>query len=118
VTGKTIDCGKGCSIRIDYTFDEKTGIKTRHLHWECKGQSGECGENGKRSHGGVWEDVPDFIQQCALKNGFVGENSTNDSREQSFAIDPQTQEQITKGTAEVGIGLIILRILAGAALAF
>ena len=31
-TGRTIECGKGCTIRIDYTFDERTGVKTRHLH--------------------------------------------------------------------------------------
>ena len=52
-TGQAIDCGKGCSIRIDYTFDEKSGTKGRHLHWECKGRAGECGENGKPSHGAL-----------------------------------------------------------------
>lgn len=117
VTGKTIDCGKGCTIRIDYTFDEKTGTKARHLHWECKGRSGECGENGKTSHGGRWEDLPEFIKQCALKNGFVGANAPIETPSQSLAIDPETQQQIAKGTAEVGIGLILLRILGAAAAA-
>jgi RHS repeat-associated protein len=117
VTGKAIDCGKGCTIPIDYTFDEKTGTKTRYLHWECKGQSGECGENGKASHGGRWEDLPEFIRQCALKNGFVGAYSPIPTPTQSLAMDPETQQQITKGTAEVGIGLLLLRLLAVAAAA-
>ncbi|QTD43827.1 RHS repeat domain-containing protein [Ottowia testudinis] len=71
-SGQWIDCGKGCKIRIDFTFDEKTGIKRRHLHWECKGDEGECGENGEASHGGTWADAPERIKQCALKNGFNG----------------------------------------------
>jgi RHS repeat-associated protein len=71
-TGRTIDCGKGCWIRIDYTFDEKTGVKTRHLHWGCKGKEGECGEFGAQSHGGTWDDAPAAIQECATKHGFQG----------------------------------------------
>ncbi|WP_220130486.1 hypothetical protein, partial [Xanthomonas oryzae] len=42
-SGRWIECGKGCRIRIDFTFDEATGSKIRHLHWECKGDTGECG---------------------------------------------------------------------------
>ena len=72
-TGREIDCGKGCWIRIDFTFDEKTGTKTRHLHWGCKGKEGECGEFGEPSHGGVWDDAPESIKQCARKYGFQGD---------------------------------------------
>jgi RHS repeat-associated protein len=73
-SGRWIDCGKGCRIRIDFklTYD---GTKIRHLHWECKGSAGECGEFGETSHGGTWEDAPSFIQQCALRNGFAGANA-------------------------------------------
>ena len=113
-TGQTIDCGKGCSIRIDYTFDEKSGTKARHLHWECKGRAGECGENGKPSHGGTWEDVPEFIKQCALKNGFAGANAPIQTPTPTPNIDPKTQQQIATGAAEVGIGTIIIRLLLGA----
>ena len=73
-SGRTIDCGKGCTIRIDYTFDEKTGTKTNHLHWDCKGRSGECGEFGETSHGGSWEDAPEAIKECARKHGFQGDS--------------------------------------------
>lgn len=72
VTGRWIDCGGGCRIRIDYTLDPKTNQKVRHLHWECKGGEGECGENGRPSHGGSWEDAPRRIRDCALRNGFNG----------------------------------------------
>ena len=71
-SGRWIDCGKGCRIRIDYTIDEKTGVVRRHLHWECKGREGVCGENGDQSHGGSWEDAPQQIKDCAVKNGFSG----------------------------------------------
>ena len=74
-TGRTIECGKGCTIRIDYTFDERTGTKRRHLHWECKGREGTCGENGESSHGESWEDAPEEIKQCALRHGFSGSNA-------------------------------------------
>ncbi|WP_343204045.1 RHS repeat-associated core domain-containing protein [Luteibacter sp. Sphag1AF] len=67
-TGKTVDCGGGCTIRIDYTFDEATQIKSRHLHWDCKGQEGSCGENGNDSHDGSWDDVkrPRTFEKSAL----------------------------------------------------
>jgi len=71
-TGRTIDCGKGCSIRIDYTLNEATGQKIRHMHWECKGKEGTCGENGQDSHGDSWDSAPEHIKQCALKHGFNG----------------------------------------------
>lgn len=73
-TGKEIDCGKGCWIRIDSVFNEKTGEMTRHLHWGCKGREAECGENGLPSHGGTWDQVPSFVKECALKNGFLGKS--------------------------------------------
>jgi RHS repeat-associated protein len=73
-SGRWIDCGKGCKIRIDSVFNEKTGVVIRHLHWECRGREGECGEFGEESHGGTWDDAPEFIRQCALKNGFRGQS--------------------------------------------
>jgi RHS repeat-associated protein len=72
VSGQWIDCGKGCRIRIDYTLDEASGAKIRHLHWECKGREGECGENGAASHGQTWDSAPRQIRECALRNGFNG----------------------------------------------
>jgi len=71
-SGQWIDCGKGCRIRIDFTFDSKTGRKTRHLHWECKNSEGECGEFGAPSHKGSWADAPRSVQECAVRNGFQG----------------------------------------------
>jgi hypothetical protein len=113
-TGQTIDYGKGCFIPIDYTFDEKSGTKTRYLHWECKGQAGERGENGKPSHGGTWEDVPEFIKQCALKNGFAGADVPVQTPTPTPNLDPKTQQQIATGIAEVGIGAVIIRLIVGA----
>jgi RHS repeat-associated protein len=75
-TGRTISCGK-CTIRIDYTFDEKLGVKTNHLHWNCKGKEGSCGENGEESHGGSWDDAPENVKQCARESGFLGASSSS-----------------------------------------
>lgn len=86
VTGQTIDCGKGCTIRIDYVLNEKTGVVKRHLHWECRGKSGECGENGETSHGGTWDDAPEFIKQCALKHGFNGASAPADNSAKNWAL--------------------------------
>jgi RHS repeat-associated protein len=80
-TGKTIDCGNGCSIRIDYTFNDETGQKSKHLYWECYNgrKSGHCGENGDPSHKGdksgnsTWDDVPEKVKECARQNGFQGD---------------------------------------------
>jgi RHS repeat-associated protein len=72
VTGKTIYCGKGCWIRIDYTLVGGEKI-VRHLHWECKGKKGECGEFGEESHRGTWDDAPEFIKDCARRHGFKGD---------------------------------------------
>jgi RHS repeat-associated protein len=77
-TGRTVDCGKGCSMRIDFTFDERTGVRRRHLHWECKGKSGVCGEDGDASHGGSWDDVPEQIKECARRHGFNGVPRSSD----------------------------------------
>ncbi len=78
-TGKTIQCGKNCTIRIDTSFDERTGVGTRHLHWDCRGDTGSCGENGGKSHGGSWEDAPAQVKQCALNHGFNGAPASNSS---------------------------------------
>jgi len=72
-SGKTIQCGNDCTIRIDYTIEN--GVKKRHLHWDCRGNRGSCGEFVDKSHSGSWEDAPKRVQQCALKHGFHGQNS-------------------------------------------
>ena len=71
-SGRWIDCGKGCRIRIDWTL-ENDGKVRYHLHWECKKREGECGENGQPSHGGSWDDVPEHVKECARKAGFKGD---------------------------------------------
>jgi len=77
LTGQTIECGKNCTIRIDKVLDEQTGRVRRHLHWDCKGDEGVCGENGEESHGGRWEDAPSKVKECARRHGFNGENAPN-----------------------------------------
>ena len=79
-SGQWKDCGKGCRIRIDTSIIN--GQVSRHLHWECKNDSGECGEHGKKSHGGSWEDAPNHVRLCALNHGFQGasEESSASSR--------------------------------------
>jgi len=69
-TGKWIECSKNCRIRIDYNL--VNGVKVRHLHWECKGDVGVCGEFGEDSHGQGWEDAPKEVRECARKHGFEG----------------------------------------------
>jgi RHS repeat-associated protein len=76
VTGKTIQCSKGCTIRIDYFLDEQTGKITRHLHWECPGQSGVGGEFGGVSHGDTLENAPRNVKECARNAGFEPDAST------------------------------------------
>ena len=97
--GREIDCGKGCWIRIDYTFDEKTGVKTRHLHCGCKGKEGECGEHGKPSHGGTWDDAPAAIEECATRHGFQGASSPTPAPSPST---PQSPENNTAKDAAAG----------------
>ena len=75
LTGQTIECGKNCTIRIDRVLDEQTGQVRRHLHWDCRGDEGVCGENGEESHGGRWEDAPSKVKECARRHGFNGENA-------------------------------------------
>ncbi len=86
-TGRTINCGK-CTIRIDYTFDERTGQKSNHLHWDCKGKEGSCGENGEKSHGGSWEDAPDSVKECASRNGFQGDSILDSSPNKKVPSPP------------------------------
>lgn len=68
-SGQTKQCGN-CTIRIDSVLDEKTGIVTRHLHWECKGNSGAGGEFGAESHGGTCATAPKNVKACAAALGF------------------------------------------------
>ncbi|WP_026603574.1 RHS repeat-associated core domain-containing protein [Methylomonas sp. 11b] len=80
-TGKTIDCGGGCTIRID----RNSVGDGRHLHWECRnGGSGSMGEFGGTSHGGTSSDAPQKIKDCARKNGFepdvLPQSSPNNSQ--------------------------------------
>jgi RHS repeat-associated protein len=87
-SGQWKDCGKGCRIRIDTTI--VNGQVSRHLHWECKKDSGECGENGEKSHGGSWDDAPENIKQCALRHGFRGAPSPAPapSNSSSYSVPP------------------------------
>ncbi|WP_369937006.1 RHS repeat-associated core domain-containing protein [Xanthomonas tesorieronis] len=112
-SGRWIDCGKGCRIRIDFTYDEKTGRKARHLHWECKGAEGECGEYGGESHGGTWDDAPKSIKECALRNGFSGQSITNEN----YSPMVQSPEISAGAKAAIYVGgavIIILSALTGA----
>jgi RHS repeat-associated protein len=72
-SGKWIDCGGGCRIRID-TQLWSDGTVRRHLHWECRGSGeGSCGENGVQSHGQSWQDAPETVKNCARNAGFAGD---------------------------------------------
>ncbi|WP_369915907.1 RHS repeat-associated core domain-containing protein [Xanthomonas sp. NCPPB 3005] len=112
-SGRWIDCGKGCRIRIDFTYDEKTGRRARHLHWECKGAEGECGEYGGESHGGTWDDAPKSIKECALRNGFSGRSVTNEN----YSPMVQSPEISAGAKAAIYVGgavIIIFSALTGA----
>ena len=66
-TGKWINCGGGCRIRID---NNHVG-SGRHIHWECKnGRNGACGENNTLSHGTDCSTMPNKVKKCAKKHGF------------------------------------------------
>ncbi|MCF7222494.1 RHS repeat-associated core domain-containing protein [Marilutibacter chinensis] len=110
VSGRWIDCGKGCRIRIDFTFDGNTGQRTRHLHWECKGESGECGEFGKPSHGGTWDDAPRHIRECALRNGFSGQTSRDQEQRRTAPEMPEMSpgSKAAAAGAVVGAALVAL----------
>ena len=73
ITGRTVECSKNCTIRIDKVLDEGTGEVKRHLHWSCRGNSGACGEGGETSHSGTWEDAPEKVKECARRHGFNGQ---------------------------------------------
>ena len=75
-TGQWKNCGGGCRIRID---GDAVG-NGRHLHWECRGSSGEMGENGGVSHGGTYQDAPRRILDCARRHGFNPEPARPDRR--------------------------------------
>ena len=96
-SGQWKDCGKGCRIRIDTTV--VNGRVSRHLHWECKKSSGECGENGEKSQGGSWDDAPEHIKECARRHGFNGASQPSTSK------PSVTWSDIGIG-ALIGIGLI------------
>jgi RHS repeat-associated protein len=65
-SGQWKDCGGGCRIRIE---DNHRG-GGRHMHWECKGKSGTCGEFGTSSHGDDCSGAPNRVKDCARNNGF------------------------------------------------
>jgi RHS repeat-associated protein len=114
-SGRWIDCGAGCRIRIDTTIIN--GKRIRHLHWECKGRgSGECGENGATSHGGTWEDAPERIKECARRAGFNGQPSASPM---DASTGPSNQ-QVAAGAAAVAVVAGVICALAepcGAAVA-
>lgn len=93
ITGRWIDCGAGCRIRIDKTVIN--GVVKRHLHWECKRDDGECGENGETSHGGKWENVPERVRQCALAAGFAGAFSEESEPSERRMTDWEYWEELT-----------------------
>ncbi|WP_416057083.1 RHS repeat-associated core domain-containing protein [Stenotrophomonas maltophilia] len=111
-----IECGKGCSIRIDYRLDMRTGQRVRHLHWKCRsGDEGVCGENGEESHGGVWEDPPWHIQQCALRNGFAGAPAPTPSPSQRMVVPEMTPgaKAATMGSTFIVIGAFFGWLIGG-----
>ena len=96
VTGRWIQCGANCRIRIDRSY--VGGRWTRHLHWECRGSEGVCGEDGAASHGQTWADAPRAVRECAIRNGFgPGVN--------------QTQSMLSAGELLFVVGGVILIIV-------
>ena len=99
-SGQFKDCGRGCRIRIDIELVD--GEVIRHLHWECRnGDSGSCGEYGRTSHGGTWDEVPEFIKECARQHGFVGA--------------PTPAPETDNTTKKVAIGVGAVAVVAGVA---
>ncbi|OJH81409.1 MAG: hypothetical protein BSK19_14595 [Stenotrophomonas maltophilia] len=117
VTGQWIECGRGCRIRFDYRYNSRTRQKIRHLHWQCRdGGSGECGENGEKSHGGTWEDAPRHIRECAIRNGFAGafapDASSAPLRYEGLEQTPGSKAAVTSG-AVLAIGAFLLWLVGG-----
>ncbi|KAF1718667.1 type IV secretion protein Rhs [Pseudoxanthomonas yeongjuensis] len=111
VSGRWIECGNGCRIRIDKSIVK--GVTRRHLHWECKGQSGACGEFGEQSHGESWADAPRSVKECAIKNGFVGDAVQFENTNNNMSMPDMS----TATNAAMMIGgtlLIIFAVLTGA----
>ncbi|MDQ1061692.1 RHS repeat-associated core domain-containing protein [Stenotrophomonas sp. SORGH_AS_0282] len=118
VSGQTIDCGRGCTIRVDFRLDIKTGQRVRHLHWKCKsGEQGVCGENGDESHDGRWEDAPRHIKECAIRNGFAGAPSSAPERQSGPQFNGLDQtpgsKSATVGGTMIVIGAFILWLIGG-----
>jgi len=101
-TGRTIECGKNCTIRIDTVFDEKTGQVKRHLHWSCRGNEGACGENGEPSHGNSWDDAPEKVKECARRAGFNGASAPAPD-------ENNVAETMTGVAAGLGTGYLLYR---------
>jgi hypothetical protein len=75
-SGQWKDCGGGCRIRIDRNH---SGVG-RHLHWECRGSSGEMGEFGATSHGGNSGNAPGRVKDCARQHGFEPDPKSNSEK--------------------------------------
>ena len=108
-TGQWKECSNGCRIRIDWTI--VNGVVKRHLHWECKGKSGEFGENGEASHGETSDTAPANIKECARKNGFAAkvclppaEAYSAPSRSEGMSA-PSLPSPSTIGTATLAMGI-------------
>jgi hypothetical protein len=112
-TGKTIECAKNCTIRIDMVLDEKTGIVRRHIHWECRGNVGAAGEHGGNSHGGNCDSMPAKVKECAKAAGFKCDPVPPPPPAQSSTCDQNCQKQV--GTVMTVLGTIYLtyRMLCG-----
>jgi RHS repeat-associated protein len=118
-TGQWKQCANGCRIRIDWTLMDDGTVK-RHLHWECKGKSGEFGENGEASHGQTSDSAPESIRECARKHGFAAKSilTVDACRPPSPAFSsPGSQQYFTRVTtaeAAVVVGTVAAAVCAAA----
>lgn len=114
--GKWLECGRGCSIKIDFRLDMKTRERVYHLHWKCRnGDEGACGENGEKSHGSTWQDVPRHIRECALRKGFNGAPAPTSSPAPRFESLEQTagSKAATTSGALIILGAFLLWFVGG-----
>jgi len=101
-SGQWKSCGGGCRIRIDY---DAVGTG-RHLHWECRGSSGEMGEFGGTSHGGNHTNAPETIRECARRFGFQPEPNPNPQR--SMCDNTCQRNIVIVGGVAIFVGVCVL----------
>ena len=106
-TGQWKECSKNCRVRIDFVLDEKTGMITRHLHWECGGKEGVFGENGSTSHGGgSCSNAPKAVIKCAEAHGFKCAPPTSPPERSSLMCDQECRNTVFV----IGVGLVCATI--------